>query len=284
MPYARNGDTSLYYKTEGDRDREPLILIAGLGSQLLAWPPKLREGLLKRNFYIIRFDNRDVGRSTWFDETPVHGPAGSMSTAGDSYLLSDMAKDVVAILDHVGVDSAHVLGVSMGGMVAQTVAIEHRERVRRLVSVMSTTGDPAVGQPKAEVAWVLNRPRLEDRSAAIAQGIDVSRALRSRSFPFDEAAVAAHLAAEYDRGYHPEGRMRQLEAIRASGDRTPALGDLDVSTLVIHGDEDPLIDVSGGRATAEAIPGADLHVIPQMAHDLPVALLDDLMNLMTAIP
>jgi len=284
MPYARNGDTSLYYKTEGDRDREPLVLIAGLGSQLLAWPPKLREGLLNRNFYLIRFDNRDVGRSTWFDRPLVRATAGPISTAGGSYLLSDMAKDVVAILDHVGVESAHVVGVSMGGMIAQTVAIEHRRRVRRLVSVMSTTGDPTVGQPKTEVAWVLNRPRLEDRSAAIAQGIAVSQALRSRSFPFDEAAVAAHLAAEYDRGYHPEGRARQLEAIQASGDRTSGLADLDVPTLVIHGDEDPLIDVSGGRATAEAIPGADLHVIPRMAHDLPVSLLDHLINLIAAIP
>jgi pimeloyl-ACP methyl ester carboxylesterase len=188
------------------------------------------------------------------------------------YLLADMAADAVAVLDALALPSAHVLGASMGGMIAQALAIEHPDRVRSLTSAMSGTGDPGVGQQRADITDMLLSPRPADKAASVAQSVALARATSSPAYGFNEARTRARMSAEYDRGNHPDGAGRQLAAILMSGDRTAGLGSLAMPVLVIHGDCDPMIDVSGGRATAAAVPGARLWVIPGMAHDLPDAL------------
>ncbi|MCU4184581.1 alpha/beta fold hydrolase [Acidiferrimicrobium sp. IK] len=245
----------------------------GLGAQLTAWHPDFKAALVARGFFVVSFDNRDVGLSTWLDEAGAADLiAGLSGTATAPYLLSDMAADATAVLDAEGIDSAHVVGASMGGMIAQTLAIEHPGRLRSLTSIMSTTGAPAVGQPHPGVIEVLLTPPPGERAARIDQSVRGARAISSPGYPFDEARARARAEADYDRAYHPEGTARQAFAILASGDRTEALGQVQVPTLVVHGDADPLVDVSGGRATAAAIPGAELTIFPGMGHDLPPAL------------
>ncbi len=243
----------------------------GLGAQLIAWDDEFVEGLARRGFYVIRYDNRDVGRSTWFDEAGVPDIAAIVDGEEPRpvYLLTDMADDAAGLLDALGIPSAHVLGASMGGMIAQSFAIQYPERVRTLVSVMSTTGDPSVGQPHPEVLGSLLAAPPTDRAAAIDQSAKMWSVIGSTGFPFHEERIRANAAAAYDRAFHPEGTARQMVAIVASPDRTPGLAKVSAPTLVIHGESDPLVDPSGGRATAEAIPGASLWTIPGMGHDLP---------------
>jgi pimeloyl-ACP methyl ester carboxylesterase len=277
MPEAVTSEVSIYYETHGDAGGVPLLLINGLGGQLTGWDPNFHAELVARGFFLICFDNRDAGRSTWFDHAGPGDPLAALAgQATPAYLLSDMADDAVVVLDALGVASAHVIGVSMGGMIAQTLTIEHPDRVRSLISVMSTTGDPAVGQARPEVVGLLMRPPAPDKSSAIETGVAASRAISSPGFAFDEERVRARIARDYDRGYHPEGTARQLVAIICSGDRTEQLRKSDVATLVVHGADDPLVAVSGGYATAEAVPGAVLKVIPGMGHDLPPALFVEL--------
>jgi pimeloyl-ACP methyl ester carboxylesterase len=198
------------------------------------------------------------------------GMAGDLSSA--SYLLADMANDAVGLLDHLGIEGAHVVGVSMGGMIAQTMAIRHPERVLSLTSIMSTTGDPEVGQPRPEILLVILAPSPNDRQGFAEHEIGVFRRIGSPGYPADEDRIRSLCLQSFDRCYSPVGMARQLLAAAASGDRTSDLASVRVPTLVIHGEEDPLIEVSGGRATAKAIPGAELLVIPGMGHDLPPAL------------
>ncbi len=264
-----NGIT-IEYETAGDPASPPLLLVMGLGGQLIAWDPDLVDALVKEGFYVIRFDNRDVGRSTWFDAA---GPADVVAAMGGqataAYLLSDMAGDAAGLLDALGVDSAHVLGVSMGGMIAQSLAIEHPNRVRSLVSIMSTTGDPGVGAPHPEAIGALLAPPATERAGAVEQSVTVWKTIGSPGYPFHEDQVRSAAGAAFDRANHPDGTARQLVAILASGDRTPALRLLDCPTLVVHGAADVLVDPSGGRATAEAVPGAELWMVPGMGHHLP---------------
>ena len=270
MPEAQSGDLSIYYETDGDPAGPPLLLVVGLGAQLTWWPPGLRSVLADRGFFVICFDNRDAGLSTWLDDL---GPVDLLAVLGGSvpppYLLADMAADAVAVLDTLALPSAHVLGASMGGMIAQALAIKHPDRVRSLTSAMSSTGDPHVGQQRADITDMLLSPRPADKTANVTQSVALARATSSPAFGFDEARTRARMSAEYDRGNHPDGAGRQLAAILTSGDRTAALGSLSMPVLVMHGDVDPMISVSGGRATAAAIPGARLWVIPGMAHDMP---------------
>jgi pimeloyl-ACP methyl ester carboxylesterase len=273
VPEAQSGDFSIYYETEGDPAGSPLLLVVGLGAQLTWWPPGLRSALADRGFFVICFDNRDAGLSTWLDDLgPVDLLAVLDGTAPPPYLLADMAADAVAVLNALDLPSAHVLGASMGGMIAQAIAIEHPDRVRSLTSAMSSTGDPGAGQPRADITDMLLSPRPADKAANVAQSVALARATSSPAFGFNEARTRARMSAEYDRGNHPEGAGRQLAAILMSGDRTAALGSLSMPVLVIHGDADPMIDISGGRATAAAVPGARLWVIPGMGHDLPEVL------------
>ena len=277
MPEARSGDVTIYYETEGDPAGPPLLLVVGLGAQLTWWPAGFRSALADRGFYVICYDNRDAGKSTWLDEA---GPADLLAVLGGTvpppYLLSDLAGDGVAVLDALGLSSAHVLGVSMGGMIAQGLAIGHPDRVRSLSSIMSTTGDPSVGQPRPDITEMLLRPRPPDKAAAVEQSVVMARAISSPAFGFDEEQTRTRMSADYDRGNHPDGSGRQIAAILMSGDRTAALRELTMPVLVIHGDADPMIDISGGRATADAIPGARLWVIPGLGHDIPAALFGEL--------
>lgn len=289
MPIAlANADgIELCYETFGDPDGVPLLLIMGLGGQLVRWETELVEGFVDRGFFAIRFDNRDVGLSTKPEVGSVDIANRLLGAFGGQpveapYLLSDMAADAVSLLDHLGLDAVHAVGVSMGGMIAQTMAIEHPDRLLSLTSIMSTTGDLDVGQPTPEAAMLLLRPRATDRAGAIAADLEASRVIGSPEH-FDPERVRRLAELSFDRCFHPVGVGHQLLAIMASGSRTVALREIDVPTLVIHGDVDPLVDVSGGRRTTEAVPGAELVVIEGMGHDLPPVFWPTLIERITAL-
>ena len=262
------------YETFGDPADETMLLIMGLGVQMLGWDEQLCRELAGRGYHVVRFDNRDVGRSTKLDGGPhpdvMAAFAGDTSSA--SYTLDDMADDCVGLLDELGVEAAHLVGASQGGMIAQTVAIRHPERVLSLVSIMSTTGDREVGQPHPEALPALLTRPPDDKAGFVDFVVGAWKVIGSPGFEADDEALRALAAASYDRGIFPDGTGRQLLAIVASGDWTEALRKLDVPTTVIHGTDDVLVDVSGGRATAEAIPGARLELIEGMGHDLPAQL------------
>jgi pimeloyl-ACP methyl ester carboxylesterase len=271
---TRVGDVEIAYETFGDPGDPAMLLVMGLGIQMIGWDEELCRLWADRGFYVIRFDNRDTGHSSQVEGGPP--PDFMAAIAGDlrsaSYLLADMADDALGLLDHLQIDAAHVVGVSLGGMIAQTMAIRHPERVLSLTSIMSTTGDPAVGQPRPDILPVLLGPSPNDRQGFADYQIGVFRKVGSPGYPADEDRIRSLCEQSFDRCYSPAGIARQLLAVAASGDRTSDLAAVRVPALVIHGEEDPLIEVSGGRATAKAIPGAELLVIPGMGHDLPPAL------------
>ncbi len=264
------GEVELVYETIGDPGNPTLLLVMGLGMQLIHWDLELCEGLAERGFQVIRFDNRDAGLSTKID-APVPNVMRAMAglRIEAPYLLSDMADDSFGLLDQLGIECAHVAGVSMGGMIAQTMAIRQPERVLSLGSMMSTTGDRRVGTPKLRVWSVMMRRAPEDRDAYIKYFVRVFRMIGSPDYRLDEADMRERAAATYDRCHNPAGTARQLAAILSSGSRTAALRRLDVPTVVIHGERDPLIPFRAGVATAKAIPGAELLALPGMGHDLP---------------
>ena len=269
--YAPAGDVELAYETFGDRDDPPVLLIMGLATQMLGWPDEFCEALAGRGLYVVRFDNRDIGLSTHLHDAPAPDlqAARKGDTSSASYTLSDMAADTAALLDALGIGSAHLVGASMGGMIAQTVAIEHPQRVRSLTSIMSTTGNREVGGASQEALGALLAPPARNREEAVERAIAAFKIIGSPGYTLDEAALRERAGLSFDRAHDPAGVARQLVGILASGDRTPRLRQLDVPALVIHGEADPLIAVSGGRATAEAIPDAELLVIDGMGHDLP---------------
>ena len=272
MPRAHGDGVELEYETVGDRAGRPLLLVQGLGSQLISVEDGLCTELAARGFLVIRYDNRDAGLSTWFDHArPVNLAA---IWGGDhrslAYTLEDMADDAVAVLDAAGVASAHLAGISLGGMIAQLLATRHPGRVRSLASIMSTTGNREVGQPTGEAASVLVTPMPSDREQFVERAVVNARAVGSgTAYPFDAEAVRRGAARGYDRAYHPRGTGRQFAAILAAGDRTEALRAVRVPTLVVHGTEDQVIGVSGGEATAAAVPGARLLRVPGLGHELP---------------
>lgn len=263
------------YQRIGDPAAPAVLLIMGIAAQSIHWPDAFCQALVASGLQVIRFDNRDAGLSTHLaDAPPPDLPAvlaGDLSSV--SYTLSDMAADAVGLLDALGLGKAHVAGASMGGAIAQTMAIEHPDRVRSLTSMMSTTGNRAVGQPAPDVLReVFGGPRAITRDEVIQQTLRVRRAIGSPGYPSDENEIAARAGRAYDRSYDPTGVARQAIATVASGDRTERLRHLEVPTLVIHGLADRMCDVSGGRATAEAISGAELVLIEGMGHDLPPGL------------
>jgi pimeloyl-ACP methyl ester carboxylesterase len=268
---APAGELELCYETFGVPEAAPLLLVMGLASQMILWDDEFCELLAARGFWVIRFDNRDVGRSTIMRGTriPRRWQLLTRSASGAAYSLDEMAADTVGLLDHLGIGAAHVVGASMGGMIAQLIAINHPDRVLSLVSIMSTTGDRRVGRPDRRVAlWMLRKPR-GDREGYIAEQVDTYRAIGSQGFEFEEEYKRERAGRCFDRGIHPAGSVRQMAAIGVAPDRTPLLGRVRVPTTVIHGDVDPLVNVSGGHATAQAIPGAKLLIIAGMGHDLP---------------
>ncbi len=267
------------YQRLGNPDAPPVLLIMGIAAQSIAWPDAFCRALVESGLQVIRFDNRDVGLSTHLTDAPP--PDLPAVLAGDlssvSYTLSDMAADAVGLLDVLGFETAHVVGASMGGAIAQTMAIEYPGRVRSLTSMMSTTGNVSVGQPSPDVLReVFSGPRAVTRDDVIRQMLRAFRAVGSPGYPTDESEVAARAGRAYDRSYDPTGVARQAIATVASGDRTERLRHLKVPTMVIHGLADRMCEPSGGRATAEAIPGAELVLIEGMGHDLPPGLRTDL--------
>jgi pimeloyl-ACP methyl ester carboxylesterase len=271
---ARVGEVELAYQTIGDRSNPPMLLIMGLASQMIGWPNAFCELLADRGFFVIRFDNRDCGRSTVLDGAGTPSPRDALDGGAEAvpYTLSNMAGDAAGVLDALEASPAHVVGVSMGGMIAQTLAIKQPEWVLSLASIMSTTGDPSVGQATPEAQAVLfRRPPLDDREAFAEEIVNARAVIGSKGLERDEEWSREVARQAFDRGIHPDGTMRQIAAIVASGDRTEALHRLDVPTVVIHGRDDPLIGVSGGEATAAAIPDAELVLIDGMGHDLPPA-------------
>ena len=272
---ANAQQVEIEYETFGDPGDPALLLVMGLGAQLLSWPEGLCQLLAERHrFHVVRFDNRDCGLSTFLDTGTqpdlgaiLHGDASSAP-----YLIGDMALDACSLLDALGLPQAHVVGASMGGMIGQQLAIDHPERVLSLCSIMSRPGDRASGNSTPEAGAVLLRPRGVGREAAIDAGVTAYQVIGSPGYPDDPDELRARVTAGYDRSSRPDGFLRQFAAIVASPDRTPGLQRLSVPTLVIHGADDPLIDRSGGEATAKAVPGAELLVFPGMGHNLPQPL------------
>lgn len=268
---AQSNGIEIEYDTFGSPSDPPMVLVMGLSMQMIAWNDRFCTELAARGFFVVRFDNRDVGLSTHLAHLPP--PNLGAILGGDRsaapYSLEDMARDTVGLLDALEIETAHVVGLSMGGMIAQNVAIHHAPRVRSLASIMSTTGDPSVGQAQPAALLELLKPSPPERDAYLEYGLGVWRLLASPGFPFDEAATRDLVMRSFDRAYDPMGVARQIAAIASSRDRTPALAEVRVPTVVIHGADDPLISVTGGEATARAIPGAKLHVVPGMGHDLP---------------
>jgi pimeloyl-ACP methyl ester carboxylesterase len=267
----------LAYQEIGDVESEPLLLIMGLATQMLAWDEDFCAMLADCGFRVVRFDNRDIGRSTKIDSAGLPSRAdmllGRRSTA--SYLLRDMAEDTIGLMDHLGIESAHLVGASMGGMIAQTVAIERPERVRSLVSIMSTTGSRWVSMPAYRALGTLLARPGKGRDAAIEHSVKVFRIIGSPDYPMDEERFRKLAGTSYDRSHSRAGIARQLHAITASGDRTAALERLRLPATVLHGNRDPLIRPAGGRATARAIRDSRLRIFEGMGHDLPRALWPD---------
>jgi pimeloyl-ACP methyl ester carboxylesterase len=263
----------LCYQEMGDPDGEPLLLVMGLATQMIAWQEEFCSMLAERGHRVVRFDNRDIGRSSRIESGGVPGKLDLLVGRGKPpYLLRDMAADTFGLMDHLGIESAHLVGASMGGMIVQTAAIEQPERVRSLTSIMSTTGSRRVGHPSYRTFGLLLGKPPREREAAIERVIKTFKTIGSPGYPFEEARVREIAGRSFDRGHSEAGIARQLHAITASGDRTAGLRNLDLPALVIHGKNDLLVNPSGGRATAKAIPGARLRLIEGMGHDLPRAL------------
>jgi pimeloyl-ACP methyl ester carboxylesterase len=278
------GAVEIAYETFGAPGDTPLLLVMGLATQMIGWPDEFCRLLAGRGLHVVRFDNRDIGLSGHLHAAGVPDVAALMAGTGTAaYSLADMADDTAGLLDSLGWASAHVVGASMGGMIAQSLAIRHSARVRSLTSIMSTTGDRSVGSP-AEVAFgVLFAPPATTRDEALQRAVDTYRVIGSPGFEFDEAALRDRAGVSFDRAHDPAGVARQLAAILTTDDRTPHLREITAPTLVVHGAQDTLVDVSGGRATAAAIPGAELWVVKGMGHDLPRALWPELVERITAL-
>jgi pimeloyl-ACP methyl ester carboxylesterase len=273
----------LCYDQIGDAGDPPILLIAGLGQQLHSWPQDFAEALQRRGFQVIRFDNRDVGRSTHMS-FPAPKPWAILrgGTNPRQYHLGDMARDTVGLFDALGHRDAHVVGISMGGMIAQTIAAHYPGRVRTLTSLMSTTGAPRIGRPAFSTWWLLATGRPpRNRDEAIQRALKVFRHIGSHGFPFDEQWIRQRAGMDWDRDPTSDGVARQLAGIFASGDRTRELRQIDVPTLVVHGDHDRMIHPTGGEATAKAIPGARRETIEGMGHDLPRPAWPSLLDLIT---
>jgi pimeloyl-ACP methyl ester carboxylesterase len=275
---ARANGIDLCYEIFGDADAEPMLLIMGLGGQMVLWDDDFCRQLAGRGFRVIRFDNRDIGKSSYlsggkrltpmellklrFLKIPVDAP----------YKISDMAEDAVGLLDALGIKSAHLVGMSMGGMIAQEIAIAHPQRVRSLTSIMSTTGNPKIPPPAREATAVLMAPPPTTRDEYLARFAETWKVLRVGSFPEDEARDRSRAERCFERGLNPAGVGRQLRAILASGSRKERLHTVKAPTLVIHGTVDPLVHPMGGKDTAASIPGAKLLMIEGMGHALPIPM------------
>ncbi len=275
MPKIIANNIEIEYDTFGDPSSNPLLLIRGLGSQMISWEEEFCELLVNHGFFVIRFDNRDVGLSTKFEEAGVPDimklviGAQRGEKIESPYTLEDMADDAIGLLDALKIDKAHICGASMGAMIVQVIAVRYPSRVLSLTSIMGSTGNPDLPQPKQEAMKVILKPAPTEREAYIEESVKRWRALYGTGFPFDEERRQKMATRAYDRSFYPQGFARQLAAVLASGNRKPTLASIKVPTLVIHGGDDLLVPVEGGIDTAEAIYGAELLIINGMGHSLP---------------
>jgi pimeloyl-ACP methyl ester carboxylesterase len=283
VPQAHVNGIDIEYVIDGDPSDPPLLLVMGLGAQLITWPEGFVHELRRRGFSLIRFDNRDSGLSTKFEGLP---DIAALFTGADlssaAYRIEDMADDAAALLGALDIAKAHVVGASMGGMITQALVINHPELFLSATSIMSTTGDRAVGAPTGEAMTALLRPVATSREEAIQASVEGSLVIGSPGYPTEERLLRVRAGQAYDRSYCPEGTVRQLGAILGSPDRTEGLHGVHLPFLVVHGDADPLVTPSGGDATAAAVPDAKLLSIPGMGHDLPEALWDTVIDAIVA--
>ena len=270
------------YDSFGDPSHPPMILVMGLGTQMIHWDDNFCKLLASQGFWLVRFDNRDIGRSTWLNELPTPGLMAFLrntwfgSSLNAPYLLNDMADDTLALMDALDIEKGHIVGASMGGMIAQCVALKATERVISLTSIMSTTGDRSLPKAKKRVGMTLLRPLPKDIEQYIEQSLSVWQMLHTENFPFEPQRIKKLLRYSRERGFSPAGVKRQLSAIIDSPDRTEQLKGLMTPSLVIHGDQDPLVPVECGYATAEALPNAQLKILKGMGHTLPIQLWSDI--------
>lgn len=289
MPQIEANGLMLEYEDYGDPAAPPLLLVMGLGAQLTLWPIELVEALVERGFRVIRYDNRDIGLSHKMEGTKAPGMVRHilMKRFGLNprvpYTLADMAADGVGLLDALDIDRAHVVGASMGGMIAQHIAFSHPERVLSLTSIMSTTGHAKLPPARKEAISVLTkRPQSLEETVLVDHGVRIIRTIGSPGYPADEERLRANVTRDFRRSFYPAGMPRQLAAIIADGDRRQRLAGVRAPTLVIHGEGDPLVPLAGGEDTAAHIPGAALKTIPGMGHDLPLALVDEIAEAIAA--
>jgi pimeloyl-ACP methyl ester carboxylesterase len=276
MPQIRANGIAIEYAESGPKDGLPLLFINGFGSQMTSWPIEFHSGLADAGLRVIRFDNRDVGLTQkWDGIVPNIGEAAKATREGRKadvpYTLTDMAADAAGLLDALGIETAHISGCSMGGMIAQLVALNHPQKTRSLISIFSTTSDPSLPPSSPEALAALTTPAPStDRETVIAHSLKGRRSYASTAWPFDEARLSKLIGASYDRMFYPQGSARQYAAILASPPRTERLKSLNVPTLVLHGSADTLIRPEAGRHTAEVIPGAEYHEIEGWGHDMPL--------------
>jgi pimeloyl-ACP methyl ester carboxylesterase len=275
MAKIRANGIELEYDEIGPSNGTPFLMISGFGSQMTSWSDEFRQGLAAAGLRFIRFDNRDVGLSQkWHgivpDVSAVMQDVREGRKPNVPYTLTDMAADAAGLLDALGIESAHIAGASMGGMIAQLVALDHPAKTRSLISIFSTTGDPSLPPSSPEaMAALTTPPPATDRATVIGHGVKGRRTYATTRFPFDEPRISALIGAAYDRSYYPEGSTRQYAAILASPPRTDRLKSLKVPALVLHGSADTLLRPDGGRHTAKCIPGSEYHEIEGWGHDMP---------------
>lgn len=279
MPRAETNGIEVEYETQGDAaSGRPLLLLRGLGTQMIQWAPEFKDALVAGGHYLVTFDNRDVGLSTWLDDAgipPLPGIAAALREGREPelpYTLGEMADDMAGLMDALGLETAHIAGISMGGMLTSVFGHQHPERVRSLVPIMASTGNPELPPPTKAAMEALMTPAPSERAAFIEHFLWTQKAIASPDYPTPEEVRAEVAGRVYDRAFHPAGTARQYAAIVAAGDRRAALANITAPTLVIHGVDDPLVPLEAGRDVAASIPGAELLEIPGMGHDVPPAL------------
>jgi pimeloyl-ACP methyl ester carboxylesterase len=275
MPNIFANGIQIEYETFGEPSSPPLLLIAGIGGQMIGWDEELCKEWARKGLYVIRFDNRDVGLSTKMEKSGVPDLKAAMTAIANGekviapYTLADMADDAVGLLDELKIDKAHICGISMGGAITQTISFKHPSRVRSMTQVYATTGNPQLPQPKPEIMKLLLTQPPEEREAYVDYQLKLYKTIAGHGFSFDEIWHRNLAGRSYDRAFYGSGKARQFMATLAQGNRKPFLPSITAAALVIHGADDPLVPVSGGRDSAEAIPGAELMIIEGMGHDMP---------------
>jgi pimeloyl-ACP methyl ester carboxylesterase len=282
MPHAKANGLDIYYESHGDTDADPILLIMGLGAQMTRWSPDFVGKLVAAGHRVIAFDNRDVGLTEKLDAAGAPDMGAVVQALAEkrkppvAYTLDDMAADAAGLLEALGIERAHIVGASMGGMIAQLVAADHPERTLSLTSIMSTTGNPDLPRARPEAMARLNTPApdpRQDLDAYLTSAVEGAKVMAG-TYPVNEALVREQSLNDFHRSYYPVGFQRQYAGIMASPDRRPKLATITAPTVVIHGADDPLVPVEGGRDTADNIPGADLRIIPGVGHEMPAATQD----------